>query len=286
MAFSPQNQDNSIENRLQKQYNGFLNSEVLFKTHFDTLDFFELKKILLKSSELSDDFYMPQNIRLGQRMEFFMEAALKATNHQIQAKNLQIIHQKKTLGEIDFIIKDPVQNSNFQLEMVYKFYLFDPAIQGTWSQQWIGGNRRDSLYLKLKKLQEKQLPLLYAPETAIYLDELHLKTDVLSQKVCFMGQLFLPYEGDYTFNEHLNPTALKGFWITKKQLNALKPHIEKILIPPKNDWVVSPALHDEQWKTYKEQAPILSALLDKKQNALAWMLDKSNVLKCFFLVWW
>lgn len=278
--------DNRIENDLQRQYNGFLETAVLFDKCFETLDFFQLHKSRLIHTALPEAFHMPQNIRLGQRMEFFMEAALKASNYEILTKNLQIIHQKKTLGEIDFIVKDRTNNAIFQLEMVYKFYLSDPEIKGKWTQQWIGGNRRDNLHLKLKKLRKKQLPLLYAPETLNYLKKISLKPPEIGQKVCFFGQLFLPYNQKNRLNDKLNPAALAGFWLNKRQLNALEQKVDRLLIPPKNDWVAAPSRDNENWKSFNAQIPELMALIEKEQSTLFWIMDKYGELYRFFLVWW
>lgn len=278
--------ENQIEINLQRQYNGFLRTAVLFDKTFETLDFFALNKSLLHNSLLPEDFYIPSNIRLGQRMEFFMEAALKASNFDILAKNLQIIHQKETLGEIDFILKNRANNSIFQLEMVYKFYLFDPEVKGEWTEQWIGANRRDSLHLKLKKLKEKQLPLLYASETADYLKKIGLKVNEISQKVCFFGQLFLPYIPEFALNDKLNPTSLAGYWLNKRQLETFKPKIQKLLIPAKNDWVATPNRDNENWKSFDGQMSIVAALTENKQSTLLWILDSQDELRRFFLVWW
>lgn len=278
--------DNPIENNLQRQYNGFLETEVLFDKTFEKLEFFQLNKSRLNDTVLPEAFYMPQNIRLGQRMEFFMEAALMTSNYDILAKNLQIIHQKKTLGEIDFIVRNRNTHTIFQLEMVYKFYLFDPEIKGTWTQQWIGGNRRDNLHLKLKKLKEKQLPLLYAAETSKYLKEINLKSAGIEQKTCFMGQLFLPYKQKYSLNNKFNPAALAGFWLNKTQLYVLEQEVHRLLIPPKNDWVAVPLREDKNWKTYNAQLPELMSLIEKEQSTLFWILDNYDNLHRFFLVWW
>jgi len=278
--------DNSIKNNLQRQYNGFLDTEVLFDKTYESLDFFELNKSLLNNAALPEAFYMPENIRLGQRMEYFMEAALKDSNYEILAKNLQIIHLKKTLGEIDFIVKNRSDNSIFQVEMVYKFYLFDPEVKGKWTQQWIGGNRRDNLHLKVKKLKERQLPLLYAPETADYLKEIGLKTVEIGQKVCFLGQLFLPYEQKHMWNDRLNPAARAGFWLNKSQLDVIEKNVKQILIPPKNDWVAAPTRDSENWKSFDAQMPKITALIENEQCTLLWILDNHGVLQRFFLVWW
>jgi len=54
-------------------------------------------------------------------------------------------------------------NKPIHLEIIYKFYLYDPSIGLTQLDHWIGPNRRDSLVKKLTKLKQKQLPLLYHP---------------------------------------------------------------------------------------------------------------------------
>ncbi len=277
---------NKIEINLKRQYIGFLKTAVLFDKTFETLDFFALNKSLLNNPSLPEDFYIPSNIRLGQRMEFFMEAALKTSNFDILAKKLQIIHQKETLGEIDFILKNRANNSIFQLEMVYKFYLFDPEVKGEWTEQWIGANRRDSLHLKLKKLKEKQLPLLYASETADYLKKIGIKVDEIGQKVCFFGQLFLPYEKKFSLNDRLNPASLAGYWLNKRQLKTFKPQVQKLLIPTKNDWVTTPNRDNENWRSFDAQMPTITNLIENKQSTLLWILDSEDELQRFFLVWW
>ncbi|WP_031429179.1 DUF1853 family protein [Flavimarina sp. Hel_I_48] len=271
---------------LQQQYEGFLNTEVLFKNTFDGVDFFELNKAKIMSGQLPEDFEMPQNIRLGQRMEYFMEVALKRSSYEILAKNLQIIHEKTTIGELDFIVKNPVDTTLFHLEMVYKFYLFDPAVEGDWTAQWIGGNRRDSLNLKLQKLKNKQLPLLFAPETAQYLAQLELKSTEINQKICFLGQLFLPYGQKLPIDQNINSAAIKGFWLNITQLESISVTVNSLLIPPKNDWVTVPAIDDLNWKSYKEQIPLFESFTEKKQSSLFWIIDQDGKLHRFFFVWW
>jgi len=78
-----------------------------------------------------------------------MEAALTANDYTILAKNLQIIAEKKTLGELDFIVEAPA-NEFIHIEMVYKFYLYDPDRKGSWIEKLVGPNLKDHLSFKVK----------------------------------------------------------------------------------------------------------------------------------------
>jgi len=60
------------------------------------------------------------------------------------------------------------------LEIQFKFYLYDKTLGETEIDHCIGPMRRDSLLIKLAKLREKQLPLLYTNETKVLLISLFL----------------------------------------------------------------------------------------------------------------
>jgi hypothetical protein len=63
-------------------------------------------------------------------------------------ENIQVIEDKKTIGEIDFIIEDKNTKQVIHMELAYKFYLFDPSISSEPINNWIGPNRDDSLQEK------------------------------------------------------------------------------------------------------------------------------------------
>jgi hypothetical protein len=42
-------------------------------------------------------------------------------------ENIQVIEDKKTIGEIDFLLKKNTKQV-IHMELAYKFYLFDPSI--------------------------------------------------------------------------------------------------------------------------------------------------------------
>ena len=138
-----------METSLFQQYRGFLQTPDLFLADYPGFQVFDSQTLYLNTIPPLD---VPKNIRLGQRMEYFMEASIKASQrYELIAKNLQIIHNKKTLGEIDFLIRDLKENKVIHLELVYKFYLFDPLYSENKYACWIGPNRKDSLPLKINK---------------------------------------------------------------------------------------------------------------------------------------
>ena len=121
-----------------------------------TATFFPFSNFELKGSNrvLPTAFTISNTLRFGHRMEYFMEAALRANDYTILAKNLQIIAEKRTLGELDFIVETP-DNLHIHIEMVYKFYLYDPDRKGSWIEKLVGPNLKDNLSFKVKKLKEK-----------------------------------------------------------------------------------------------------------------------------------
>ena len=75
------------------------------------------------------EFQLPTNIRLGHLVEKIVSELIKSsTNYKVLYENIQIIENKKTIGEIDFIIEEIVTSQVIHLELAYKFYLFDPSI--------------------------------------------------------------------------------------------------------------------------------------------------------------
>jgi hypothetical protein len=133
------------------------------------------------------------NQRLGKLVEEFVIHDLKATPSITWiTESLQIQNEKLTLGELDALYYD--QGTPTHLEIAYKFYLFDTlTTYGNPLAYWIGPNRKDNLSLKLTKLRNRQFPLLHNPITQPYLDHHGLEAGDIQQRVCFKGQLFLPY---------------------------------------------------------------------------------------------
>ncbi len=274
-----------METSLFQQYRGFLQTPDLFLADYPGFQVFDSQTLYLNTIPPLD---VPKNIRLGQRMEYFMEASIKASQrYELIAKNLQIIHNKKTLGEIDFLIRDLKENKVIHLELVYKFYLFDPLYSENKYACWIGPNRKDSLPLKINKLREHQLPLLYRPETLPFLSKIGLKPEKIEQKVCFKAQLFTDFRSKKADFKGLNPDSQVGFWLSFQDFKAIAKAEMKFYFPIKNDWVILPASTDAiNWLNSAEAFQLIENSLNQQRSVYCWIKTPDNSISRCFVVWW
>ncbi|PHQ30233.1 DUF1853 family protein [Leeuwenhoekiella nanhaiensis] len=270
-------------NSLQRQYKGFIETAQL--SFAETELPYGLFRLNRFPEALPKDFKMPHPIRLGQRMEVFMEVAL-ALEYEVLAKNLQIIHEKRTLGEFDFIIRSKDGGKPIHLEMVYKFYFLRPELGGNWIDQLQGPNGRDHLKLKLEKMQGHQFPLLHEPEAHPYLKELGLNPDELEQNLFFKAQIFVPVNYNDSLGHKPFTDAISGNYFSFQELDNLNRQEFCFYIPFKNDWVAQPESADmfEPFKTFYKK---ISATLNEQRSVLFWMYSaETQQFKRHFASWW
>ncbi len=263
---------------LQKRYEGFLNTPLLWKNNaIPNLPQFEITTKFQKINCVIDD-----SLRLGKYVERLVSFELQQHEHiSILAENIQIQQHKITLGELDCILlkdKQPIH-----LEIIYKFYLYDASVGTSEIEHFIGPNRKDTLQEKLNKLLHKQLPILYTSECENYLGTLNLKPNQIKQNVYFKAQLFLPFTAQHIELKTLNTNCICGFYINAKQLQQFKDC--KFFIPEKKDWLVQPHTH-VNWINFNAFNGIVGDLVSKKNSALFWMKSKNGELQKVVLVWW
>jgi hypothetical protein len=225
---------------------------------------------------------LPKHRRLGHLAERVVSELIKAsTNYKMLYENLQIIQHKNTIGELDFIIQHKTTQKIIHVEFAYKFYLYDPSISSESTKNWIGPNRKDTLYEKLEKLQQKQFPLLYHEATKAKVPELDVAT--ISQQLCLLVYLFLPYASKLTLNAELQ-AAVKGYYMDFETFCG-KHHDEKMYyIPSKKEWGIDPATH-ETWNSFKIIKEEIKQKLSQKHAPKCWM-KHGNSFELFFIVWW
>ncbi|MGC1633732.1 MAG: DUF1853 family protein, partial [Gelidibacter sp.] len=156
------------KDNLQRNFEGYLNSSLLWRG----AEVYDLQQCFLESS-IPQPFtkIMTEQLRLGKLVErFVFHQLVEDRSRKILAQNVQIQAHNRTLGELDALLMTP--NGPIHLEIIYKFYLYDPNEGKDELSHWIGPNRKDSLLQKLDKLKNKQLPLLYHPETHFLLNDL------------------------------------------------------------------------------------------------------------------
>ncbi|MDD7913992.1 DUF1853 family protein [Polaribacter ponticola] len=218
------------------------------------------------------------NLRLGKYIERFVSFELKQNSSiEIISENIQIQKEKITLGELDCIIlkdKEPIH-----LEVIYKFYLYDVNVGETNIEHFIGPNRKDSLIQKLKKLKEKQLPLLYSNECKDYLESIYLSVEKITQQVYFKAQLFVPLFLERIQLTKLNTNCIAGFYINKKELEQFKDC--KFYIPNKKDWLIIPH-QNITWLNYDQFKIDSNHYLVRNFSPMCWFKLPNGEIKKFF----
>lgn len=139
-----------------------------------------------------------------------------APGWQVLATNLQINDATRTLGELDILAKHRT-SGNYHFELAVKFYLLIPGKNGRDLHHWVGPNSRDNLEIKLKHLQQHQLPMLYREESQTELNRLKIPT-IEQQNVILKGNLLLPAITSTSLNLSTSIDSTQGYWLHASQL--------------------------------------------------------------------
>jgi len=221
--------------------------------------------------------------RLGKLAEAFVFHALKQESSVSWiCDNLQIQQDKRTVGEVDALFY--YHGRPVHLEVAYKLYLYDNRKKyDTPLGPWIGPNHKDRLVLKLHKLHRKQFPLLQSELAHTYLQQYGLAVEQLQQRLCFKGQLFLPYRQEEIDIAPLNRDCITGFYLTLDELRAFRDCT--FFIPHKLDWLIAP--HQQvHWLPYHEAEKAIRAAIDKQRSPMVWIRQKIGTIKKGFVVFW
>jgi hypothetical protein len=228
------------------------------------------------------EFQTPTNLRLGHLAEKVVSELIKSsTNYKVLYENIQVIEEKKTIGEIDFIIEEIAAKQIVHMELAYKFYLFDPSISSEPINNWIGPNRNDSLKEKLEKLKRKQFPLLQHNFVKSKLNNIEI--DEVTQALCLLVSLFIPYEHKANFSP-VYEKAIKGFYINLEAFTRLDHSEKTYYIPSKREWGMDPS-ENEIWTDFNDVEKSISSSIKEKQAPLCWQKCKDSYV-AFFIVWW
>ncbi|GAA4274852.1 DUF1853 family protein [Aquimarina gracilis] len=270
---------------IEDQYLGFLHSkplqEVEFLLDLPLFDFQELSTTLQKLEEAK--IVIRENEVLGKRIEHFFEYSIvNSKRYDLISKNIQIFDNKITIGELDFIVKDLLKKEITHIELVYKFYLYDPNIDQE-LHRWVGPNRKDAFLYKVEKLKNHQFPLLYKKETSSILKELKLESHEIKQEVCFLANLFIPMSSKEK-NISLSNNVM-GYWIKHNEFTSEKFGAFQFFIPQKHDWVVNPK-SNLVWFSYEDIIMHVNARLEQKKSPLLWVKRSEDTFDRFFIVWW
>ena len=275
-----------------QHYFSFCEIPLLFiDSAFDTIAVFPFNKFL-KDVHINDfkGFKIDKQLRLGQQQErFFSWYTAFSSDLELLLENKQIIQENKTIGELDFVLKQLSNDCLWHVELVTKIYLYDYNPEFHTYENWIGPNRNDCLDKKMKKLWDKQFPLLYHHETKAQLYSSNtIKVDLLQQSLCFKAFLFVPY---IDFNQDtvplsgFNKECVKGFWIRFNDFTANNFGRDLYILPQKLDWFLDPSF-GQDWNSFESIKTAVITTLAEKRSPMCWRRTNNGIYERFFIVWW
>ncbi len=238
-----------------------------------------------------EEFHFPKHSVLGMQAEACFEAYLThSTRYKLLAANLQIYssgsskkpNEKKTLGELDYIVKNLETQRTVHIELACKFYLYDDDEEGCEEKKWIGPNRKDCLYDKLEKIKRKQFPLLHKKETVERLKALDIEIPTV-QKLCLKAFLFLPKSMDRQVLSKNFKDCMVGFWKRYSELNESNS-TARYAVPRKKEWLL-PKETIENWQSFSEVKKEIDLQIQNKNSPLVYK-KIGDKITCFFVVWW
>jgi hypothetical protein len=179
--------------------------------------------------------------RLGVHFEDLFELHIKSFPQITDLySHIQIIEDKKTLGEADFLV---CQNDVWQhIEIAIKFYL-RVGKTGQLSD-YLGPSLTDSLDKKINHIENRQLKLLQSDAAKRTLQKLGISSTVRSFAQIF-GWLFYHVSDDQSnLPNTINPHHARGRWLAVNELEAFireYPDTVRFLMPSRSEWLISPS---------------------------------------------
>lgn len=273
-----------------QQYQGFLQQPDLWQEHstppYPT--FITNQPTPLKAAQIHQwQAQMPPRLVLGKRAEYFLYYYLQQQQDiSILTHNLQIIQEKRTIGELDFLYYNKKEQQIYHLEQVYKFYIYFPDDEQQGLEAWIGPNRKDSLAQKLDKLRSRQFPLLHHPATQATLQQQGIDTSNIQPQLSFKAALFTPWPTTFpSYRSNLNPACWQGCWITWDVFFQKNWNGAQFFVPDKKDWGMDPASNTTWWDD-ATAFPIIEHWLNRLKAPLCWVKMKHGLYVSIFVLWW
>lgn len=267
-----------MQKQLYHQYLGFIKSVNLFTQNIIGIQHFTFNQTPLTFEEFSS-FKLESKMPLGKRVERFFEFHIEqGDEYQILQKNVQINHEKRTIGEFDFFLEELATQKVIHVELVYKFYIYKEHDLEV--KRYHGPNNHDNLEEKLQKLEQRQFPLLYNPYAKEALEA--FEVEKIEQNLCFFGNIFLHHAHQAKF-EAINPKAVVGSYLSFKEfLDNDSFRNKRYAIPKKEDWLME-LDYCEAWLDYKQSVGEMREYFKRNISLLLWVQDENRFFKMFIL---
>ena len=150
--------------------------------------------------------------RLGHYFERLYECMMRdLLGWEVLLKNQPVRSNGITLGELDFVVRNPADNLVEHHEIAVKFYL-GHSEAGQDTPFWYGPNARDRLDIKTQRLTDHQSQLTDRPEARNLFASLGIETPALS-RIFMPGYLFYPLGKSLAPPDSIPSTHLRGDWL-------------------------------------------------------------------------
>ncbi|EAR01269.1 DUF1853 family protein [Maribacter sp. HTCC2170] len=266
----------------QGQFFGFLNTPPLWEKEQFGIQQFDFPDLDLASFVPS---HIPNTIRLGHQMEYvFKQLMEQSETYDLLLHNLPIKREKRTIGEIDFVLKEQTSEKLTHVELTYKFYIIDPEV-GEAIHQLIGPNKLDSFFAKMQKIKHKQFTLLHAEDGVKALEQHAIDHTQIEHQCCYKAQLFKPYGESKSNINPLNNLCIVGFWLGFETFRGSDFQHYEFYIPNKSSWVIAPH-NDVEWSNHSEINTAIQLQMFKENSPMVWMKKSETEFEKFFVVWW
>lgn len=264
---------------MSKSYEGFLQSNLLWSNTEFGLEQFVIEYGKLDFSRL---WPVPDKLRLGHQVEHIYLQLLKASNkYKVFARSIQLIEHKRTLGELDYIIKLLDSDEIIHVELTFKFYLLDPNMDGV-VQGLVGPNRGDAFSYKLDKTKNKQFPLLYTDAAK---KRLKIDVDQITQKVAFYGEIFTPYKLAIHDLGVLNIDCIKGVYLPLDQFRKEEFESYTFHFPTKSQWIHIPHIN-VKWMDFKSAVELIKERHAIYRSPMIWLRKSESEFMKMFVTYW
>lgn len=150
--------------------------------------------------------------RLGHYFERLYECLMQdLLGWEVLVKNQPVRRGGLTLGELDFIVRNPADHMVEHHEIAVKFYLGYQE-SGQAKPLWYGPNSKDRLDLKTARLRCHQSRLTEKPETLALLHTLDIPPPART-RIFMPGYLFYPADPQVPSPGDVPPDHLQGEWL-------------------------------------------------------------------------
>lgn len=156
--------------------------------------------------------------RLGHQVEALLATWLSWPENphvQLVARNVVVRDGKRTVGELDFLVRDRRSGELQHWELAVKFYL--GRGQGRQGSDWVGPGLQDSLSRKLERLRQHQLRLLQTTPGRLALADLGIDEPVRSLALV-KGRLFHPWSRTLALPAEVALDHPQGWWLDAERL--------------------------------------------------------------------